>query len=119
MEHHNFHIYDYPHGKLYKAIAGEGAYVNQSPLLPPPTLSIADAILSFNPHVLNDETIKDLFQSSFSYRIIGSCGLDSIRVIKGNLGHTSTRILSLGTLQLNFICERTWLENDRLRWWRS
>ncbi|MEJ7173921.1 inositol monophosphatase family protein [Staphylococcus caprae] len=85
------YIYDYPHGKLYKAIAGEGAYVNQSPLLPPPTLSIADAILSFNPHVLNDETIKDLFQSSFSYRIIGSCGLDSIRVIKGQFGaHINT-----------------------------
>ena len=60
-------------------------------MLKPATLSIEDAILSFNPHVLNDRTINALFQTSFSYRIIGSCGLDSIRVIKGQFGaHMNT-----------------------------
>ncbi|WP_367121555.1 inositol monophosphatase family protein [Staphylococcus capitis] len=85
------YIYDYPHNKLYKAIADEGAYENDLPMLKPATLSIEDAILSFNPHVLNDRTINALFQTSFSYRIIGSCGLDSIRVIKGQFGaHMNT-----------------------------
>lgn len=85
------YIYDYPHGKLYKAIAGKGAYENGQPIPKPAAQSIEDAILSFNPHVLNDRTISALFQTSFSYRIIGSCGLDSIRVIKGQFGaHMNT-----------------------------
>lgn len=85
------YIYDYPNGILYKAIKGEGAYANDQPLKPPHTMDIKDAILSFNAQVLNLETVKALFDASFSYRIIGSCGLDSMRVIKGQFGaHVNT-----------------------------
>ena len=48
-------------------------------------------IISFNSLVINDETIHDLQDASFGYRCIGSCGLDSIRVIKGQFGaHINT-----------------------------
>lgn len=85
------YIYDYPHGKLYRAITGVGAYENNRCMIKPANQAIEDAILSFNLHVLNDETINSLFKSSFSYRLIGSCGLDSIKVIKGQFGaHINT-----------------------------
>ena len=41
--------------------------------------------------MLKEETIQSLFQSAFDFRSIGSCGLDSIRVIKGQFGaHINT-----------------------------
>jgi len=85
------YIYDYPHGKLYKAVRGFGAYVNGEPLSSPEDIELKDAIISYNPLVINDETIQDLNEASFGYRCIGSCGLDSIRVIKGQFGaHVNT-----------------------------
>lgn len=85
------YIYDYPHGKLYKAVKGFGAYVNSEPLSSPEDIELKDAIISYNPLVINDETIQDLNEASFGYRCIGSCGLDSIRVIKGQFGaHVNT-----------------------------
>lgn len=85
------YIYDYPHRKLYKAIKGYGAYVNGEPILEPEPIDLQEAIISFNSLVINDETIHDLQDGSFGYRCIGSCGLDSIRVIKGQFGaHINT-----------------------------
>ncbi|SNV79709.1 inositol monophosphatase family protein [Staphylococcus simiae] len=85
------YIYDYPRGVLYKAIKGQGAFANGQPLLEPKSLALQDAIVSFNPQVINIETVQMLLASSFSYRLIGACGLDSIRVIKGQFGaHVNT-----------------------------
>lgn len=85
------YIYDYPHDKLYKAIAGEGAYLNHHPLTAPPSLQLNDAIISFGSQYINEDISKALYDSSFSVRHIGSCGLDSIRVIKGQFGaHINT-----------------------------
>ncbi|OLF33485.1 inositol monophosphatase [Staphylococcus aureus] len=85
------YIYDYPHDKLYKAVAGKGAYVNGQPLLPPRELQLCDAIISFGTQYINDDTSKALYDASFSVRNIGSCGLDSVRVIKGQFGaHMNT-----------------------------
>lgn len=85
------YIYDYPHQTLYKAITGVGAFANNQPIPEQPDIDIKDAILSFNAQVMNRETVHDLFQASFSYRIIGACGLDSMRVIKGQFGaHINT-----------------------------
>ncbi|KRG08144.1 inositol monophosphatase family protein [Staphylococcus sp. NAM3COL9] len=85
------YIYDYPHGQLYKAAKGYGAYVNGKPLEKPESIDLQDAIISFNTLVMNDETIHGLNDASFSHRYIGSCGLDSIRVIKGQFGaHVNT-----------------------------
>lgn len=85
------YIYDYPHRKLYKAIKGYGAYVNGEPILEPEPIDLQEAIISFNSLVINNETIHDLQDGSFGYRCIGSCGLDSIRVIKGQFGaHINT-----------------------------
>ncbi|WP_461676260.1 inositol monophosphatase family protein [Staphylococcus warneri] len=85
------YIYDYPHQHLYKAIENEGAFDNAQVMKQPPNMDIEEAILSFNTQVMNDETIHQLYDASFSHRIIGSCGLDSIRVIKGQFGaHINT-----------------------------
>ncbi|HLR19200.1 MAG TPA: inositol monophosphatase family protein [Staphylococcus sp.] len=85
------YIYDYPHGKLYKAVKGYGAFENGRPLKAPENIDLQDAIISFNTLVMNDATIHDLNEASFGYRFIGSCGLDSVRVIKGQFGaHVNT-----------------------------
>lgn len=85
------YIYDYPHRKLYKAIKGQGAYINNQPLSQPEDLKLEDAIISFNTLVMNDATIHELNSASFGYRFIGSCGLDSIRVFLGQFGaHVNT-----------------------------
>lgn len=85
------YIYDYPHQKLYRAIAGVGAYENNQLMTLPKRIVLRDAIISFKPQVLKEDTIQSLFQSAFDFRIIGSCGLDSIRVIKGQFGaHINT-----------------------------
>ncbi|BBK27491.1 inositol monophosphatase family protein [Staphylococcus arlettae] len=85
------YIYDYPHQQLHKAVRGYGAYTNGEPITPPETMDLADAIISFNSQVMNNDTINDLYDAAFSYRFIGSCGLDSVRVIQGQFGaHINT-----------------------------
>ncbi len=86
MVYRSFPIYDHPHQKLYKAIAGVGAFENNQLMQSPSPIDLKDAIISFKPQVLNNKTLQTLFQASFDFRTIGSCGLDSIRVIKGQFG---------------------------------
>lgn len=68
----------------------------------PPSLKLEDAIISFNAQVMNLDTVQDLFDASFSYRLVGACGLDSMRVAKGQFGHILIQILNLGTLLHSF-----------------
>ncbi len=96
------YVYDYPHKKLYKAIRGEGAFCNGIKMEEPPSLKLEDAIISFNAQVMNLDTVQDLFDASFSYRLVGACGLDSMRVAKGQFGHILIQILNLGTLLHSF-----------------
>lgn len=85
------YIYDYPHHTLYKAIRDEGAFENEVRMPKVPSLDISEMILSYNPYVLNDHTQADLKAAAFSYRLIGACGLDSLRVMKGQFGaHINT-----------------------------
>ncbi|HBC7284949.1 TPA: inositol monophosphatase [Staphylococcus aureus] len=85
------YVYDYPHKKLYKAIRGEGAFCNGIKMKEPPSLKLEDAIISVNAQVMNLDTVQDLFDASFSYRLVGACGLDSMRVAKGQFGaHINT-----------------------------
>lgn len=80
------YIYDYPHRHLYHAIRDRGAYKDGEKLQSPATIEMQDAILSFGAQFVNNATLRDLFDASFSHRIIGSCGLDSVRVITGQFG---------------------------------
>lgn len=66
--------------------AYRGAYKDGEKLQSPDTIVIQDAILSFGAQFVNNATLRDLFDASFSHRIIGSCGLDSVRVITGQFG---------------------------------
>ena len=69
----------------------------------PKRIGLREAIISFKPQVLKEETVQSLFQSAFDFRSIGSCGLDSIPSDKKvSLGHTLIRILSHGIFQHNF-----------------
>ena len=54
--------------KLYKAIAGEGAFVNGQQLMPPNELKLQDAIISFGTQYINDDTSKALYDASFSVK---------------------------------------------------
>lgn len=82
------------------------------PLLHKP---LKDQIISFNNRVLNDETIHDLLDVSFGYRLIGACGLDSARVITGQFGaHIHTNAKPWDIAAQFFICTRTWFKDDRL-----
>ena len=56
--------------------------------------------------------IQALYDASFSVRNIGSCGLDSVRVIKGQFGaHINT---NPKPWDIAIICERIKFENDSL-----
>ncbi len=69
----------------------------------PPSLKLEDAIISFNAQVVNLDTVQDLFDASFSYRLVGACGLDSVGVGKRSIwGTYLIQILNLGTLLHSF-----------------
>lgn len=85
------YIYDYPKQTLHKAIKGHGAYTNGKLIPQPESQPLKDLIISFNSQVMNNDTINALYDAAFSYRFIGSCGLDSVRVIHGQFGaHINT-----------------------------
>ena len=84
--------------------------------MPPNELKLQDAIISFGTQYINDDTSKALYDASFSVRNIGSCGLDSVRVIKGQFGaHINTNPKPWDIAQI-FICERIKFENDSIKW---
>ncbi|MBF7020416.1 inositol monophosphatase family protein [Staphylococcus sp. 18_1_E_LY] len=85
------YIYDYPNQTLHKAIKEQGAYTNGALIPKPEPQPLKDLIISFNSQVMNNDTINALYDAAFSYRFIGSCGLDSVRVIHGQFGaHINT-----------------------------
>lgn len=93
------YIYDYPRQKLFQAIKGEGVYLNGTLLSSPPTMALKDSMISFNNKVLNDDTMHDLLDASFGYRLIGACGLDSAKVFTGQFGvhiHTNAKPWDIG-----------------------
>ncbi|MCO4331057.1 inositol monophosphatase family protein [Staphylococcus hyicus] len=88
------YIYDFPRQTLYHAKKDEGAFVNHKRLDPIEPQPLSEMIVSFNNKVLNDTTMHDLLNASFAYRLIGACGLDSIRVCTGQFGahiHTNAK----------------------------
>lgn len=85
--------------------------------MPPNELKLQDAIISFGTQYINDDTSKALYDASFSVRNIGSCGLDSVRVIKGQFGaHINTNPKPWDIAPAIFICERIKFENDSIKW---
>lgn len=93
------YIDDFPRQKRFKAIKGEGVYLNDERLSPPPERPLKDSFISFNNKVLNDETMHDLLDASFGYRLIGACGLDSAKVFTGQFGvhiHTNAKPWDIG-----------------------
>ncbi|WP_258007323.1 inositol monophosphatase family protein [Staphylococcus sp. 17KM0847] len=93
------YIYDYSRQHLFKARKGYGAYLNEQSLAPPQAYPLHESIISFNNKVMNDETIHDLLNHSFAYRLIGACGLDSAKVFTGQFGahiHTNAKPWDIG-----------------------
>ena len=76
--------------------------MNNVKLESPEVLSLKDTIVSFGSEYVNEKLSKALYQSSFSVRYIGACGLDSVRVIKGQFGAHLILILNLGISQHSF-----------------
>ncbi len=55
------------------------------------SLKLEDAIISFNAQVMNLDTVQDLFDASFSYRLVGACGIRFYASAKGQFGaHINT-----------------------------
>ncbi|MBI5975829.1 inositol monophosphatase family protein [Staphylococcus canis] len=93
------YIYDYERGEIYHAVRGQGAFLNQQPLSRITAQPLKDVMISFNNKVMNDETIHALLDASFAYRLVGACGLDSVRVITGQFGahiHTNAKPWDIG-----------------------
>ena len=84
--------------------------------MPPNELKLQDAIISFGTQYINDDTSKALYDASFSVRNIGSCGLDSVRVIKGQFCTYKYKPKAMGHRSAIFICERIKFENDSIKW---
>lgn len=85
------YIYDHARENLYSAISNFGVYLNDIKLDTPPSTQLKDAIVSFDAHYVDESIANKLRHASFSNRYVGSCGLDSIRVIKGQFGaHINT-----------------------------
>ena len=53
--------------------------MNNVKLESPEVLSLKDTIVSFGSEYVNEKLSKALYQSSFSVRYIGACGLDSVQ----------------------------------------
>ena len=67
----------------------------------PPSLKLKTLLYRLM-QVMNLDTVQDLFDASFSYRLVGACGLDSMRVAKGQFGAHINTNLNLGTLLHSF-----------------
>ncbi|MGV3244648.1 inositol monophosphatase family protein [Staphylococcus sp. 11261D007BR] len=93
------YIYDYPRGHIYKAVRHHGVFMNDRKIAPPAVQPLKDVMISFNNKVMNDHTIHDLLDASFGFRLMGACGLDSLRVITGQFGahiHTNAKPWDIG-----------------------
>ncbi|AVQ33691.1 inositol monophosphatase family protein [Staphylococcus muscae] len=93
------YIDDFSRQKRFQAIKGQGVYLNDVPLSPPSERPLKESLISFNNKVLNDETMHDLLEVSFGYRLIGACGLDSAKVFTGQFGahiHTNAKPWDIG-----------------------
>ena len=66
--------------------------------------------------MLKEETVQSLFQSAFDFRSIGSCGLDSIRVIKGQFGAHINTNPKPWDISAQFLCKRTRFDYDTNKW---
>lgn len=83
------YVYDFKSEILYSARRGEGVFQNGRRLIKPADRSLRDSLVSMDIRRLQ-ETDSDLFnylvKNAFSVRVIGSGGLDGMRVITGKLG---------------------------------
>lgn len=65
---------------------------------------------------INDDTSKALYDASFSVRNIGSCGLDSVRVIKGQFGAHINTNPKPWDIAAQFYLRKIKFENDSIKW---
>ncbi len=83
------YVYDIKNDILYSSMKGSGVYKNDEKIIAPKDKSLKESLVSLDLRRMQrakPELFDFLIQKSFSVRVIGSSGLDGIRVITGKLG---------------------------------
>lgn len=81
------YIYDSPRELLYSMIRGVGVFENDKKLSKPKDLTIAESLVSLDLKNLYHTKIGEkLSKNSFGLRIIGSTGLEEVKIATGELG---------------------------------
>lgn len=83
------YVYDIKKDLLYSAIKGVGVFANGERLDPPVNKGLKESLASMDirrTQNRNPELFAFLARSAFSIRVIGSSGLDGIRVVTGKVG---------------------------------
>lgn len=81
------YIYDVEQDKLYSAIKGRGVSCNDQQLDVPEDLSLNEGVLGVSSVLLVENKypfVREIGKASLGTRVIGSAGLESVEVAKGN-----------------------------------
>lgn len=82
------YVYDITLNRLYSAIKGHGVNCNGQPIQKPADIALNQGLLATNSSVLTEERynhIRNVAKKSLGLRLLGSAGLESVEVAKGNI----------------------------------
>ncbi len=83
------YIYDVVHDDLYSAIKGKGFYKNDEKVEAPKDKSLKDSLVSLDLRRMQynrPNLFNFLIKQAFSIRVVGSSGLDGLKVAMGDFG---------------------------------
>lgn len=81
------YIYDVMLDKLYSATKGDGIYCNGQLLHKPKNVSLNEGVLGVSSKLLvedNHPLVRAVAKESLGSRVLGSAGLESVEIVKGN-----------------------------------
>lgn len=82
------YIYDVTQDKLYSSTRGDGVRCNGQLVEDPPDLGLSEGMLASSSSLMcksKYRTIREIGAESLGVRILGSAGLESVEVVKGNV----------------------------------
>lgn len=82
------YIYDITHNKLYSSTKGDGVRCNGQRLEEPPNLKLSKGMLASSSALMcnaKHQSVRAIGTESMGVRMLGSAGLESIEVAKGNV----------------------------------
>lgn len=82
------YIYDITHDKLYSSTKGDGVRCNGQPIAKPADLSLSKGLIASSSALMCKDkypAVRTVGAESLGVRMLGSAGLESIEVAKGNV----------------------------------